>query len=91
MYIHSKSCFFSESVFNSPSLISAAGGFLVPLKDHGSLNLFDLDRSPPTQYTLTHLSSDTAWFYHRIEWTDMNGDGLLDIVTCRAKTHLLGR
>lgn len=25
------------------------------------------------------------WFYHRVLWKDADGDGLLDIFTCRAR------
>ncbi|XP_076471194.1 uncharacterized protein LOC143301074 [Babylonia areolata] len=80
-----------DAVFGRTGLIAVAGGFLVPLKDHGSLTLFDLDLSPPAKHALTSSSGeDSKWFYHRVEWKDMNGDGLLDLLTCRARTHLLG-
>ncbi|KAK7093644.1 uncharacterized protein [Littorina saxatilis] len=79
-----------DNVFHKSSFVVAAGGFLVPTKDHGSLTLFDLDFSPPVKHALTDNSADAKWFYHRVEWKDMNGDGLLDAVTCRAQKHIFG-
>lgn len=81
----------SDNVFNKTSFIVVAGGFLVPTKDHGSLTLFDLSVAPPTKHVLTSNTEDSKWFYHRAEWRDMNGDGLVDLVTCRARVHVLGR
>nr|KAG5686829.1 hypothetical protein BaRGS_016684 [Batillaria attramentaria] len=78
-----------EAVFDQSGLVSVAGGFLVPFKNHGSLTLFDMTVAPPVKHVLTD-STAASWFYHRVEWRDMNGDGLLDIVTCRAKSHLFG-
>ena len=26
----------------------------------------------------------TLWFYHAVTWKDINNDGLLDALTCRA-------
>lgn len=79
-----------DAVFGKSGFVVAAGGFLVPLKDHGSLTLFDLNLSPPARHVLMDSGDDSKWFYHRVHWKDMNGDGLLDMVTCRARTHLLG-
>ena len=62
----------------------------MPLKDHGTLTLFNLDLSPPVKHVLSSNAEDAQWFYHRGQWMDMNGDGLMDIVTCRAQTHLFG-
>ena len=81
----------SDGVFNTSSTyVLAAGGFLVPLKDRGTLTLFDLDLRPPVKHVLSDNSEDAKWFYHRVLWADMNGDGLMDMVTCRARTHLFG-
>ena len=35
-------------------------------------------------YTVTRKSGGD-WFYHRVLWQDMDGDGDLDIITCRAR------
>ena len=67
-------------------------GFLVPLKRTGGLYLLKINCSGsenaasilsdtlPIEITAPKLS----WFYHMVIWRDMNGDGLLDIVTARA-------
>ncbi|PVD27026.1 hypothetical protein C0Q70_12176 [Pomacea canaliculata] len=78
-----------DEAFGKTTYAIAAGGFFVPLKDHGSLTLFDLALSPPTHHVLTD-SNAAKWFYHRVQWKDMNGDGLLDIVTCRAEKPIVG-
>ncbi|XP_067667929.1 uncharacterized protein [Haliotis asinina] len=79
-----------DAVFHK-ELIAAPGGFLVPLKTHGTIGLFDLSVSPPRgPFTITS-SADSAWFYHRVLWKDMNGDGRIDAVTCRAKKPLFGQ
>ncbi|XP_071095835.1 uncharacterized protein [Haliotis cracherodii] len=78
-----------DAVFHK-ELVAAAGGFLVPLKTHGTIGLFDLSVSPPRgPYTITN-NADSAWFYHRVDWKDMNGDGRIDAVSCRAKKPLIG-
>lgn len=79
----------ADEAFGKTTYAIAAGGFFVPLKDHGSLTLFDLALSPPTHHVLTD-SNAAKWFYHRVQWKDMNGDGLLDIVTCRAEKPIVG-
>ncbi|KAL8614216.1 hypothetical protein ACOMHN_026433 [Nucella lapillus] len=79
-----------DAVFNRTGHVIAAGGFLVPFKGHGTLTLFDLDLSPTVKHVLSGSAEDARWFYHRVMWKDMNDDGLLDIVTCRARVHILG-
>ncbi|CAG2187640.1 unnamed protein product [Mytilus edulis] len=72
-------------------MMSIAGGFLVPLKTKGSIRLVDLSTGTPQRPTeITTGSDDHHWFYHRVLWLDMNGDGKKDAVTCRAKKSLLG-
>lgn len=73
-------------------MMSIAGGFLVPLKTKGSIRLVDLSTGTPQRPTeMTTGSDDHHWFYHRVLWLDMNGDGKKDAVTCRAKKSLLGK
>lgn len=73
-------------------------GFLVPLKQTGGLYLLEIQcngtthsktmaDSKPIRLTSPKLS----WFYHMVVWRDMNGDGLLDIVTARAHDPLIGK
>ena len=67
--------------------ISISSGFLVPGHATGVvavINLFDgsvLDLVRPKK----------GFFYHRILWHDMNGDGRLDAITARARRPILGR
>jgi len=64
-------------------VVATAGGFLVPGRQTGTIDLFDMsDPSTPIQ---TKVSTDKkGWFYHKLVWYDMNGDGKLDIVAARA-------
>ncbi|XP_063408011.1 uncharacterized protein LOC134691412 [Mytilus trossulus] len=79
-----------DDVFGK-KMMSIAGGFLVPLKTKGSIRLVDLSTGTPQRPTeITTGSDDHHWFYHRVLWLDMNGDGKKDAVTCRAKKSLLG-
>ncbi|GFR86201.1 hypothetical protein ElyMa_004193800 [Elysia marginata] len=61
-------------------------GFLVPGKERGSLTL------QPLFGGATSIISGTKgdWFYHMVEWVDMNKDGTLDALTCKTQKPLLG-
>lgn len=62
-------------------------GFLVPTKGSGALTVLDLNNG--AAYPMT-ANNDGEWFYHRVIWIDMDGDGLEDIVTCRAHKPFFG-
>ena len=67
-------------------------GFLVPLKRTGGLYLLKINCGGSANSTsmftdaepIEITSPKLSWFYHMVVWRDMNGDGLLDIITARA-------
>ena len=71
----------------SARLWSVAGGFLVPGKNRGAITLTDLNG---IQSVLT-ATRGKKWFYHQVEWVDVNQDGLLDILTARAHKPIIGK
>ncbi|CAG2220257.1 unnamed protein product [Mytilus edulis] len=75
-----------RSVFNK-SMVAIPDGFLVPFKTDGSISLVDIDGKGP--YKLTDDQTG-KWFYHRVVWKDMDLDGDLDILTCRAREPVIG-
>ncbi|KAK7488887.1 hypothetical protein BaRGS_00019844 [Batillaria attramentaria] len=69
--------------------VAVAGGFFIPLKERGTITLIDVSGDTPGKpYVITDQSE--KWFYHRVEWFDMNADGHADALTCRAEKPLLG-
>lgn len=72
---------FGENVF------AVADGFLVPGKATGSITVFNKERN--VNFKLT--KDKGGFFYHRVVWHDVNGDGLLDAITARAKKPMIGR
>lgn len=85
----------SSSVDKYGGLI-VPGGFLVPSKDNGAIHYypftspdrstFDSSQSP---LELTQPGKLT-WFYHRVRFVDLSGDGRLDILTCRTHKPVVG-
>lgn len=66
--------------------ISVGTGFLVPGRSTGEVLIANIYSRE--QFSITTQKS--GYFYHRVEWLDMNGDGRLDALTARAKKHLFG-
>lgn len=77
----------------SPQLIDgqkvlavASGFFTIPLPGSinrsGTVSLYAFDEAPRFIKELKPVKY--MWFYHRPKWKDMNGDGLLDLVTARS-------
>ncbi|XP_045177427.2 uncharacterized protein LOC123537655 [Mercenaria mercenaria] len=65
-------------------------GFILPFKTNGGLKLIDVSSDTPAgPYTITDDSTG-QWFYHRVRWHDMDGDGDLDAVTCHAREPIFG-
>jgi hypothetical protein len=80
-----------ESVFGFKAAI-VGSGFLVPSHTTGGMWIVELAAQPrvltsgPVKITRdisTRFRPDSGWFYHQGDLVDMNGDGLLDIVTSR--------
>ena len=70
-------------------------GFLVPFKSNGGVYLISAtcDRSgwdSKSGAAQIQLTPKESYFYHKVEWRDMNGDGKLDILTAHAKKPLIG-
>ena len=61
-------------------------GFLVPGKGNG--NLYFISSNGPIALV---PQEKTNWFYHGAAFKDMDGDGLIDIVTGRANVPLFGK
>jgi hypothetical protein len=75
-----------DDLFGVSGLLLVGDGFLVPGKDSGSVTLIPINGDAP----ITLSQPKSGYFYHKTEWLDMNGDGLLDILTCRATKPLFG-
>lgn len=66
--------------------VSIGAGFLVPGRSTGSVDIVNLADGN----TFPISKQKKGWFYHRVIWHDMNGDGRLDAVTARAKKPIFG-
>eukprot|EP00834_Sanchytrium_tribonematis_P000784 NODE_15_length_50561_cov_0.608081.p15 type:complete len:376 gc:universal NODE_15_length_50561_cov_0.608081:45801-44674(-) len=70
---------------NTPSAGALIGdGFLVPGHSNGAI--WFLKDGQASQLT----KKQNGWFYHKALELDVNQDGIMDIVSCRAKTSLFG-
>jgi hypothetical protein len=73
-----------------PGAYLVAGGFLVPGKT-GALTMVQPNgtiRNLTAPGVVTEKKG--GWFYHRVMWRDMDGDGRLDILTARAHKPMIG-
>ncbi|XP_013394503.1 uncharacterized protein LOC106161970 [Lingula anatina] len=78
-------------VFGKPTL-AVPDGFLLPTKTAGDIGIYDINVNPPRgPFRISHDDNDKQnWFYHRVIWKDMNGDGRLDAVAARAEKPFFG-
>lgn len=70
-----------------PGFYSSAGGFLVPGKQTGAITVFNPDKNVFAEIS----TPKKGFFYHRILWMDINGDGHIDGITARANKPIIGR
>jgi hypothetical protein len=75
------------SLFGVPGVI-ISGGFLVPGRTSGGLWFSSLVNGKPGDQVELYRGRD--YFYHQVEFYDVNQDGKMDILTCRANKPLVG-
>ena len=93
-----------SSDFKWPNIVSVApkeigdylvvpDGFLVPLKSTGGIYLLEADCSGTFLDTkpIEITAPKSGWFYHKVEWRDINGDGRLDAITARGTKPIFGK
>lgn len=71
-----------DDVFGFSAAIVGAG-FLVPSHGTGGVWVVELSDKTPTRGPYQLTKKKNGWFYHKGVLRDMNGDGHLDVVTCR--------
>jgi hypothetical protein len=76
-----------SSLFGTDGVI-ISGGFLVPGSTDGGIWYSPRINNQPD--TIVPLFVSKGYFYHQAEFYDVNGDGLMDILTCRAQKSLFG-
>ena len=72
-------------------VLTAGGFFVSPAKATGSINLLDISNIDTTGAVekKTISTPKKGYFYHQAEWTDIDGDGKLDIIAARAYKSML--
>uniref|UniRef100_H2Z756 VCBS repeat-containing protein n=1 Tax=Ciona savignyi TaxID=51511 RepID=H2Z756_CIOSA len=76
-----------DNIFALPMVWTASTGFFLAGKNDGEVALMsmtDLAYGQTTPVTISSNPDGILWYYHRVEWFDMNGDGCTDAVTERA-------
>jgi hypothetical protein len=77
-----------NGVFDQYGYATVCGGFLVPTKSTGSVAIVNLLSDTPAVFDVSPAVS--GYFYHMALWRDMNGDGVLDIVSAQATKPIFG-
>ncbi|XP_002127502.2 uncharacterized protein LOC100183211 [Ciona intestinalis] len=76
-----------DNIFALPQVWWAASGFFMTGKDDGEVALMsmtDMAYGKATPVTISSNPTGILWYYHRVEWHDMNQDGCTDAVTARS-------
>lgn len=71
-------------------MVAIPDGFLVPFKTKGGIKLVNITGSGASMPVRITEESGEDWFYHRVQWVDMDNDGDYDALTCRARKPLFG-
>ncbi|KAK6212596.1 hypothetical protein LQW54_005181 [Pestalotiopsis sp. IQ-011] len=75
-------------VFGAEGVL-VGGGFLVPTKTNGGI-WYSANTAAGRSSSWVQLIEQSGWWYHRVLFADMDGDGVLDMVSCRADQPLIG-
>jgi len=75
----------NASVFGFAA-VAVGNGFLVPTHTTGGVYVMEASTQPSTLQEPVKISKDmSGWFYHQAHFVDMDGDGLLDVLTARCE------
>uniref|UniRef100_A0A7S4NQU5 VCBS repeat-containing protein n=1 Tax=Paramoeba aestuarina TaxID=180227 RepID=A0A7S4NQU5_9EUKA len=82
------------TIVGCPQVIAMVpDGFLVPGKGTGGLYAIttSTNKNGDTLYSknISLVEQENGWFYHMVEWRDVNLDGRMDIISARAKSDLV--
>ena len=72
-----------------PNHIIACGGFLIPFAQTGQVTLYNTATGERNQIS----TNERNYFYHQAKFRDVDGDGLLDIITAKVNfpTSTIGK
>ncbi|KAI9830559.1 MAG: hypothetical protein M1838_005787 [Thelocarpon superellum] len=76
-----------KELFGSDGVV-VGGGFLVPGKSDGGLYFSPSANGASGDFV--ELYSQSGWFYHRALFADVDNDGKLELVSCRANKPIFG-
>ena len=84
-----------NDVTSAPATIFGAegfvvgGGFLVPGKGNGGI-WYSAFTANGSSTDLIKLAGKSGWFYHRVIFADIDGDGQQEMVSCRTNKPIFG-
>ena len=76
-----------KEVFGTDGVV-VGGGFLVPGKSDGGLYFSASSNGVSADWV--ELISQSGWFYHRALFADIDRDGQLEMISCRANKPIIG-